>query len=381
MSGTDSLQISIDSDPNDPYSVFNRSKRSSISSIRSGASISSPYEPPSDFLSFNEDQIQMQRRPSKKGVSTFIGKLYSMVEDGRHKNLISWNPSGTSFYVCNAAQFAQEVLPEFFKHSNFSSFVRLLNMYGFHKINKSPRGQRGNNENEIWEFSHPKFQHGRSDILKDIKRKAMDSELLRRETGDIHASFAMLQMSQADLLQQFYILQDNFSSLLQGFEESKKVQMQQQAIIRQLAERQGLSQNDILREMKMEGNDTNCYQQQVQPKTSATQSPVTVLVTSPSENNGNDGYNPMQFVSNEHQWDPSQQLQHPLQTTPDVTMSMYDTSNSPSPSPISPNMFDAAINTPLPPSPVPGLMINSMSDHNQIRYGDVNTLGLGFTPS
>ncbi|OAD07498.1 heat shock factor-type transcription factor, partial [Mucor lusitanicus CBS 277.49] len=94
-----------------------------------------------------------------------------MVEDGRHQNLISWNPNGTSFFVCNATQFAQEVLPEYFKHSNFSSFVRLLNMYGFHKINKSPRGQRGNNENEIWEFSHPKFQHGRSDILKEIKRK------------------------------------------------------------------------------------------------------------------------------------------------------------------------------------------------------------------
>lgn len=74
----------------------------------------------------------------------------------------------------------------------------------------------------------------------------MDSELLRRETGDVHASFAMLQMSQADLLQQFYILQDNFSNLLQGFEQSKKVQMQQQILIRQLAERQGLTPNDLL---------------------------------------------------------------------------------------------------------------------------------------
>jgi hypothetical protein len=121
-----------------------------------------------------------------------------------------------------------------------------MKRFGFHKINKSPRGQRGNNENEIWEFSHPKFQHGRSEILKDIKRKAMDSELLRRETGDIHANFAMLQMSQTDLLQQFYILQGNFSNLLQGFEETKKIQQQQQLIIHQLAERQGLSSSDIL---------------------------------------------------------------------------------------------------------------------------------------
>lgn len=75
----------------------------------------------------------------------------------------------------------------------------------------------------------------------------MDSELLRRETGDIHASFTTLQMSQADLLQQFYILQENFSNLLQGFEETKRLQTQQQAIIMKLAERQGLSPSELLK--------------------------------------------------------------------------------------------------------------------------------------
>lgn len=74
----------------------------------------------------------------------------------------------------------------------------------------------------------------------------MDSELLRRETGDIHASFAMLQMSQADLLQQFYMLQENFSNLMQSFEETKMLQSQQQAVIMKLAERQGLSHNELV---------------------------------------------------------------------------------------------------------------------------------------
>ncbi|KAI7856530.1 hypothetical protein BDC45DRAFT_437353, partial [Circinella umbellata] len=105
--------------------------------------------------------------------------LCSLVGDARHQDLVSWNPTGTSFLICNVKKFAQVVLPEYFKHGNFSSFVRLLNMYGFHKINKSPRGQRGN-ENEIWEFSHPQFQKNRPDLLKDIRRKAMDSEVLRR---------------------------------------------------------------------------------------------------------------------------------------------------------------------------------------------------------
>lgn len=73
----DSLHISIPgSDSNDPYSNFNPNKRSSMSSIRSG-SISSPYEPSADFLSFNGDQANLQRRPSKKGISTFITKLFT----------------------------------------------------------------------------------------------------------------------------------------------------------------------------------------------------------------------------------------------------------------------------------------------------------------
>jgi hypothetical protein len=64
-------------DTNDSYTAFNRSKRTSMSSIRSGASCNSPYEPASDFLSFNENANTVQRKPSKKGVSTFISKLYT----------------------------------------------------------------------------------------------------------------------------------------------------------------------------------------------------------------------------------------------------------------------------------------------------------------
>ncbi|KAI8640630.1 HSF-type DNA-binding-domain-containing protein [Parasitella parasitica] len=375
----DSLHIAIpnSSDNNDSFNTFNRSKRSSVSSVRSNASMTSPYEPSLDFLSCNDGQSSsVQRRASKKGVSTFISKLYNMVEDGLHQNLISWNPSGTSFFVSNATQFAQQVLPEYFKHSNFSSFVRLLNMYGFHKINKSPRGQRGNNENEIWEFSHLKFQHSRPDLLKEIKRKAMDSELLRRETGDIHASFATLQMSQADLLQQFKILQDNFSNLMLGFEETRKVQLQQQTIISQLAERQGLSQNDISQMQNDFGSPTT---------QSNTASPLTVFVTSPTTDY-NDAYNTMQFANDFHQWDNNHAtMQHSLQEAPDVTMSMYDTSNSPSPIPVSPNTFDTAVNTPLPPSPVPSVIFGSpiMTDHHEtfhpLKYEDVNTLGLGLS--
>ncbi|KAG2199505.1 hypothetical protein INT47_009959 [Mucor saturninus] len=181
------------------------------------------------------------KRYTKQGVSTFIKKLYSMINDTHNQHLISWNPSGTSFFVRDVNRFANEVLSEYFKHSNFSSFVRQLNMYGFHKINKSHRGHKGESKNELWEFSHPNFQRGRPELLGNIKRKAMESGLLQKETGNIHASFALIQTSQADLLLQFRHLQENFANLLQGFQDLKKVQIQQQIIIGQLAERQGIA--------------------------------------------------------------------------------------------------------------------------------------------
>ncbi|KAJ3059181.1 hypothetical protein HDU99_006466, partial [Rhizoclosmatium hyalinum] len=82
--------------------------------------------------------------------SAFINKLYTMLEEA-DQNLISWDQTGTFFIVKNTTDFSKTVLPLYFKHNNFASFVRQLNMYGFHKINDS-FFKLNNTCSEVWEF-------------------------------------------------------------------------------------------------------------------------------------------------------------------------------------------------------------------------------------
>uniref|UniRef100_A0A0A0KYD7 HSF-type DNA-binding domain-containing protein n=1 Tax=Cucumis sativus TaxID=3659 RepID=A0A0A0KYD7_CUCSA len=72
-----------------------------------------------------ENEIRMR----KSTPAPFLMKTYRMVEDPATDDVISWNSDGTAFVVWQTAEFAKDVLPKLFKHSNFSSFVRQLNTY------------------------------------------------------------------------------------------------------------------------------------------------------------------------------------------------------------------------------------------------------------
>ncbi|KAG1173995.1 hypothetical protein G6F71_005248 [Rhizopus microsporus] len=115
---------------------------------------------------------------------------------------------------------------------NTSNITIFQVLYGFHKVNKSPRGHRTLAENQIWEFSHPKFLRNRPDLLDDIKRKALESETGKRETGDIQSHLQVMQASQTDLMQQIQNLYENFSQVMKEMQELKQKQDQQTQIIK-----------------------------------------------------------------------------------------------------------------------------------------------------
>lgn len=62
-------------------------------------------------------------------IAPFLRKCFEMVDDGSTDSIISWSENNDSFVVWDMTEFSVQLLPQYFKHSNFSSFIRQLNIY------------------------------------------------------------------------------------------------------------------------------------------------------------------------------------------------------------------------------------------------------------
>jgi hypothetical protein len=130
---------------------------------------------------YNQQGTQASQNP----ITAFLAKLWALVNDPACDDLIAWDPSGGSFHVYDQARFAREILPRYFKHNNFASFIRQLNMYGFRKMSTIEHGSLQNERDDI-EFAHPHFIRGQDSLLELIKRRAPDNQQKSTIQGGIY---------------------------------------------------------------------------------------------------------------------------------------------------------------------------------------------------
>jgi len=107
--------------------------------------------------------------------------------DSNNTDLIRWSDNGRSFIVVDEDEFARTLIPELFKHNNYASFVRQLNMYGFHKtvnitdgsLRQSEKARKGVKPPSI--YWHPYFRKNRPDLLWLIQKPSTKSGKRKRD--------------------------------------------------------------------------------------------------------------------------------------------------------------------------------------------------------
>ncbi|CAH0476416.1 unnamed protein product [Peronospora belbahrii] len=111
---------------------------------------------------WNLSMIKEGVKRAKPEAPKFLLLLYEILEV-ESSRVIRWSEDGLALQILDPVTVTEQILPKYFNHTNFHSFQRQLNYFGFRKWTKS--------KTDICTFSHPFFRENQPKLLLLIKRK------------------------------------------------------------------------------------------------------------------------------------------------------------------------------------------------------------------
>ncbi|KAK1572982.1 HSF-type DNA-binding protein [Colletotrichum navitas] len=179
--------------------------------------------------------------------SDFVRKLYKMLEDPAYANIVRWGNEGDTFVILETDKFTNDILPKHFKHSNFSSFVRQLNKYDFHKLRRNDENNESPYGKQAWEFKHSAFRADRKDNLDNIRRKA-PAQRKSQQTEDQFTTNQSINLLQETLFaqqQQVQALQEQVAEM----SRTNKTLVHEVHTMHKIIDAQRQSQHELLNYM------------------------------------------------------------------------------------------------------------------------------------
>lgn len=205
---------------------------------------------PTSSSSFLSDQAQ--------DIPIFLRKTYHMV-DTCDQSIACWSEDGETFVVKDPVKFEKQIIPQFFKHSKFSSFVRQLNFYAFRKIKYADtiridpklEAETAN----YWRFRHEKFQRGKPELLSEIKRMNGQKQQQKKEINPTSTASVTTEKENSVLKSEVSNLKQRIEAMTKNIDELTSM-VQKVTLATQVKEEDNVNSNNKRTKVEMEMEST-----------------------------------------------------------------------------------------------------------------------------
>mmetsp|Transcript_41673 Transcript_41673/g.63090 ORF Transcript_41673/g.63090 Transcript_41673/m.63090 type:complete len:394 (-) Transcript_41673:185-1366(-) len=91
----------------------------------------------------------------------FPSKLHQIMSNPEFRDIITWLPHGRAWKMLNRKAFEEKVIPMYFRHCRYASFMRQVNGWGFNRIARGP---------DTNAYYHEMFLRGMPELCENIRR-------------------------------------------------------------------------------------------------------------------------------------------------------------------------------------------------------------------